>query len=173
MLALVFAGAAAADFKVVSVQAKFADQSLTLTGDLDLSLSARVEEALSKGIPLEVSIEIRLNRPRRFMWDVNIADWTLQRRIQYHALSGQYLVMADASSDLKESFLTLQEALKQMGSFSDLRLTLAQALPAGEHTVEVRATLDIEALPAPLRPVAYTSRAWRLNSGWTTWKVAP
>ena len=41
----------------------------------------------------------------------------------------------------------------------------------GEYLVRMRAHLDIETLPAPLRPVAYTSPSWHLNSGWTTWTI--
>ena len=31
--------------------------------------------------------------------------------------------------------------------------------------------LDVEALPPPLRPIAYTSGAWRLNSDWHKWDI--
>ena len=47
------------------------------------------------------------------------------------------------------------------------------AAPDAVHSVDLRVSLDIEALPTPLRPVAYTSFTWHLNSGWSTWKVAP
>lgn len=175
LLGLAVLGRAAADFKVADVQPKFAEQSLVLSGNIDLGLSSQVEEALSKGIPLEVVIEVRLYQYRRFLWDKQVAAWTLHRSIQYHALSGQYLVSAgDPDSETRESLLTQQEALKSLGSLNDLRLTLTNHGPAdnNNYSVDVRASLDIEALPTPLRPVAYTSFAWHLNSGWTTWKVA-
>ena len=175
LLGLAVFGRAAADFKVADVQPKFAEQSLVLSGNIDLGLSSQVEEALSKGIPLEVVIEVRLYQYRRFLWDKQVAAWTLHRSIQYHALSGQYLVSAgDPDAETRESLLTQQEALKSLGSLNDLRLTLANHVPADNnyYSVDVRASLDIEALPTPLRPVAYTSFAWHLNSGWTTWKVA-
>jgi hypothetical protein len=172
-LGLVLAAAAAADFKVNDVQPRLTEQSLVLNGNIDFSLSAPVEEALSKGIPLDVVIEVRLYRYRRFLWDKQVGAWTLRRRIQYHALSGQYLVsMGESGAENRESLLTQQEALKSLGALSDLKLGLAGAMPAGEYSVAVRASLDIEALPTPLRPVAYTSFAWHLNSGWTSWKMA-
>ncbi|MDO8704896.1 MAG: DUF4390 domain-containing protein [Sulfuricaulis sp.] len=172
-LALALFGDTAADFKVTEVQPKLVGQSLVLAGNLDLGLSPKVEEAIAKGIPLEIVIDIRLYHQRRYLWDSKIATWTLNRRIQYHALSGQYLVSAgNADSETRESLLTQQEALKQLGSLNDLNLALAET-PAGDgYSVDLRVSLDIEALPAPLRPVAYTSFAWHLNSGWTSWKVA-
>ncbi|MHB8744384.1 MAG: DUF4390 domain-containing protein [Sulfuricaulis sp.] len=170
---LTLAGTACADFKITDVQPKIVDQSLMLTSNLELNLSAKVEEALSKGIPLAVNIDIILYQYRRFLWNKKVASWTLHRRIQYHALSGQYLVTGDdPEAEAGESLLTQQEALKQLGTLNDLTLTLAQPPPAGSYIVEMRVSLDIEALPTPLRPVAYTSFAWHLNSGWSSWKVA-
>lgn len=174
-LALTCLGDALADFKVTEVQPKFVEQSLVLTGNLELGLNAKVEEALAKGIPLEVNIDVQLQRERRFLWDSKIASWTLHRRIQYHALSGQYLVSAaEPEPESGESLLTLQEALKQLGSLNGVTLKLEEPVaPDAAHSVDLRVSLDIEALPTPLRPVAYTSFTWHLNSGWSTWKVAP
>ncbi len=173
MAALAFLGDTAANFKIADVQPKIVGQSLVLAGNLDLNLTSNVEEALSKGIPLDVNIDVRLYRYRRFLWNKKIDSWTLHRRIQYHALSGQYLVTAgDPGAETGESLLTQQEALKQLGSLNDLMLALTEPPSEGSYTVDMRVSLDIEALPTPLRPVAYTSFAWHLNSGWTSWKVA-
>jgi hypothetical protein len=172
-MALSLSGQAYADFKVTEVQPKLADKSLVLAGNLELSLSSSVEEALSKGIPLDVIIDVRLYKNRRYLWNKHIASWTLRRSIQYHALSGQYLVSdGDPGAETHESLLTQQEALKQLGTLNDLTLPLPEMPPAGDYSVEVRVGLDIESLPTPLRPVAYTSFSWHLNSGWTSWKVA-
>ncbi len=189
-LLLLFALPVAADFKVVDVQPRLDGGALLLNGNIDFTLSAKVEEALSKGIQLEVVIDVRLYRLRWFVWHQGIGSWTLRRRIGYHALSGQYLVsVSETNTETKESHSSAQEALKALGALNDVRLpragggrdagdnttpgAAAGAPPGDDYSVEVRASLDIEALPSPLRPVAYTSLAWRLNSGWSTWKFAP
>lgn len=166
---------AVADFKVTEVHPRITHQALVLDGNLELGLNTKVEEALSKGIPLEIVIEVHLYRVRRFLWDSKIGTWTLRRRIQYHALSGQYLVGTSApEAESRESLLTLSEALKQLGALSGVKLALDKPVPEDRtYSVDVRVSLDIEALPTPLRPVAYTSFPWHLNSGWTTWKVTP
>jgi hypothetical protein len=175
VLALAGPGNARADFKVTELQPRFAEQSLVLTGNLELGLNAKVEEALAKGIPLEVVIDVNLYRERRFLWDRKLASWTLHRRIQYHALSGQYLVnILPPEAESGDSLLTLPEALKQLGALNGVALKLKEpTAPDATHAVDVRVSLDIEALPTPLRPVAYTSFTWHLNSGWSTWKVTP
>ncbi|MEK7261273.1 MAG: DUF4390 domain-containing protein, partial [Pseudomonadota bacterium] len=125
-LLLLFALPAAADFKVVDVQPRFDGGALLLNGNIDLTLSSKVEEALSKGIQLEVVIDVRLYRPRWFVWHQGIGSWTLRRRISYHALSGQYLVSAsETNTETKESHSSAQEALKALGALNDVRLPLA------------------------------------------------
>lgn len=173
-LALMCLSNAAADFKVVELHPELDERSLVLNGQLDLGLNAKVEEALAKGIPLEVAVDVHLYRERPYWWDPKIASWTLHRRIQYHALSGQYLVNTLAPEvESGESLLTLQEALKQLGELDAVTLALEEPASPGGHFVDIRVSLDIEALPTPLRPVAYTSLTWHLNSGWSSWKVAP
>lgn len=173
-LAWMCLGSAAADFKVAELRPELGQRTLVLSGQLDLGLNAKVEEALAKGIPLEVVIDVHLYRERPYWWDPKIASWTLHRRIQYHALSGQYLVNTQApEAESGESLLTLQEALKQLGALDQVTLALNEPVAPGGHFVDIRVSLDIEALPTPLRPVAYTSLTWHLNSGWSSWKVAP
>lgn len=164
-----------ADFTVTEVQPRIEGKTLVLNGKLDLALTPKVEEALTKGIRLDVTIDVRLYRKRWYVWNQGRGSWTLHRRIWYHALSGQYLVSASASDpDARESHGSMLEALKALGALDEVRLPLEGDAPAeGEYRVELRAGLDIEALPTPLRPVAYTSLDWRLNSGWTAWKLAP
>src|SRR5437868_4182547 len=72
-------------------------------------------------------------------------------------------------------FLSSGEALKFLGGLSELRLPLPETTTLAaddDYNVQLRVHLDIEALPAPLRPVAYTTLSWHLNSGWTSWNVA-
>lgn len=173
LLWLVPGGSVRADFKVTEVRPRIVDQSLAVSGNLDLELTSKVQEALSKGVPIEVIIDIDLYRVRTVLWDARVADWVLHRRISYHALSRQYLVTGHRhDADAIESFTSLQAALANMGLLDDLKLPLKRNLQsASQFYVSVRVSLDIDSLPAPLRPVAYTSLAWRLSSGWTRWNV--
>lgn len=174
LLALLLASPPAlpdAGFKVNAVQSRAAGQTLHLSGHLDLSLTPKVEEAVGKGIPIELAIDVRLYRERPLIWDERVAGWQLRRELRYHALSGQYLIAGDGAVE-RESATSLEEALNELAALDDVALPLAAPLrDDATYRVDVRVALDIEALPSLLRPVAYTSRAWDLNSGWTTWKV--
>lgn len=164
---------AAAGFEVGSVESRAVGRTLHVSGQLELGVTPKVEEAIDTGIPIELAIDFRLYRRRPLLWDERVDGWTVRRALRYHALSGQYLVTGGATAPVeRESANSLDEALAEMGSLDDLTLPLAAPLAAGAaYRIDVRVALDVEALPSLLRPLAYTSPAWSLNSGWTTWKV--
>jgi len=173
LAALLATAALAAGFKVSSVELRAAGQTLYLKGNLELALTPKVEEAVTKGIPIELAIDVRLYRERALIWDEQVASWRLRRQLRYHALSGQYLISGAGTELLaRESASSLPEALAELGALDDVALPLEAPIDdVAEHHAAVRVALDIEALPSLLRPVAYTSRDWDLNSGWTTWKI--
>ena len=39
------------------------------------------------------------------------------------------------------------------------------------YQVKMRTFLDIESLPAPMRPLAYISSDWQLDSDWVSWPL--
>ena len=164
-----------ADFVVRDVDARFVDDALLINTALDMTLSARSEEALSKGIPLDVLIDLALVEHRRILWDRVVTDRTLHRRIQYHALSGQYLVSStDVDADDFARFPTAQAALAYAGALNDLDIPLPKKKdidPKLRYWLKLRVRLDIEALPSPLRPLAYVTPAWHHNTGWVRREV--
>lgn len=173
ILALTVTPADGAGFAVASVKARLADKTLQVAGNLDLSFTPKVEEAIAKGIPVQLVIDLRLYRRRPIIWDERVKNWTVRRELSYHALSGQYLIGGVSAVPVdRESFTALNEALVELGTLDDLALPLdVPAKADADYRLDVRVSLDIEALPSLLRPVAYTSSDWDLNSGWTTWKV--
>ena len=159
-----------ADFVLREIDARFVDDALTITTALDMNLSARSEEALNKGIPLDVVIDLALLEDRRLLWDRVVTDRTLHRRIQFHALSGQYLVSsADVDADEFARFPTAQAALTYAGALNELDIRLPKKKdidPGRRYWLRLRVQLDIETLPSPLRPLAYVTPAWHHNTGW-------
>lgn len=172
-LPLLCAPAVPAAFAVNTIQPRIVERVLQVSGNLDLALTPKVEEAIGKGIPMQLVIDLRLFRQRPLIWDERIETWGLRRELSYHALSGQYLVgSVSAVPADRESFTSLNEALAELGAIDGVALPIDEPLVAdADYRLDVRVRLDVEALPSLLRPVAYTSSDWNLNSEWTTWKV--
>ncbi|MBI3897535.1 MAG: DUF4390 domain-containing protein [Gammaproteobacteria bacterium] len=160
------------DFHVDTMQARMVSQSLQLTGNVDLELTPEVKEAIANGITMEFVFDVRLYRYRAWLWNQTLENWRLRRQLHYHALSGQYLVGSEVNRPHnRDAYSSLAEALRHIGTIDEVLPLNATLVPQHDYRVGVRTALDLEALPPLLRPVAYTSRAWDLNSGWTTWPL--
>ncbi len=164
----------AANFSVKSVQSFLDDRVLHVNARLDLPVNPRIEEALSKGIPIDVVIEVNMLKHRWWWRNRLITDTVVRRRIQFHALSRQYLVSGVREDDPSESFSSLSQALTQAGTLDEFRIFLTakkEIVADARYLLMLRAHLDIEALPMLMRPLAYATPSWRRNTGWTEWPI--
>jgi len=165
-----------ADFSVHNAEPFVLDRVIHVNTRFDFALNSKTEEALNKGIPLDVVVDIALVRQRWWWANKVITDVTVRRRISFHALSRQYLVTGLYASDPTESFGLLNQALAHMGDFTELLLPLTpkkKIEPDESYALAMRARLDIESLPTLMRPLAYVTPSWRLGTGWKLWSVQP
>ena len=159
----------ASNFAVLEARTRLENGVYLLTAKIDYDLSPAALAALRNGIPLTVSLEMEVWRQREWLWDEIIASLQQRFHLEYHALARQYVVINLNNGELK-SFPTRSAATDYLGRIENFPLLDASLLgPADGCYGRLRATLDIEALPAPLRPLAYLSTEWHLTSEWYTW----
>lgn len=145
--------------------------SYVLSADIDYQLSARAKEALQNGVSLYWDIHIKTLQHRDYFWDQTLINTGIRYRIQYHALLNMYRVRNEGNGNV-HNFSTLSAALDQMSTIRDYRvLDKASYVPGKRYAVGIKVTLDRDALPLPLRPVAYTNPQWYLSSDWTLWPL--
>jgi len=136
-----------------------------LNANINYELSDEVLEALNNGIAVTMQVTIKIEQPRSYLWDQLIAEKSQRYELKYHALSGQYLVKTSAGE--QRSYLSLASALRGLGQIRALPiLEQAQLKDPQDAMVRIKTELDTNALPAPLRPVAWLSSQWKLSSDW-------
>jgi len=165
ILALVGCGATEAQFVVERVDARRDEQGIRVDVDLDLSLTDATEKALAHGVPLIIVHDITLRRNGWF-WDRSARAASERHRLRYSALSGQYVLDRDGAA--LDTFRSVNDALERISSAA-----AHFDVPGGDagYSVAVRSRIDINELPAPLRPTALFSPQWQLSSDWSQWPV--
>lgn len=167
------APAQAEGFSVQTATAYVQEGSYRLNASVHYELSGEVLQALNNGVPLTLVLETRVQRVRPWWSNALLARQEQRHQLTFHAFSGQYLVR-NLASDTLEIYPSLASALFELGTVVNLPLLPVSELTAGkDYEVQLRALLDIEALPAPLRPVAYVNPGWRLISEWFTCPLRP
>ena len=97
--AAAFCAAAAATADEIEVRAASlaaTDEGIVFNGDFELDLTARLEEALAKGVPLYFLVEFECYRPRWYWLDERIGTAALTLRLSFHALTRTYRLSTGA-----------------------------------------------------------------------------
>ena len=163
--------AGAVEFRIHNVQISSQDERYYLSAQIDYQLSEKALEALTNGVPLTLEVRVLVEKVWHRFWEQRPLEKRLRYQIRYHALTGLYRVV-DLQNGEETHFVTREAALNALGELSNLLLLERSVLtPEVAYHVRLRADLDIESLPLPLRPLAYLGRGWKLSSGWTQWPL--
>ncbi|MDD5269370.1 MAG: DUF4390 domain-containing protein [Methylococcales bacterium] len=143
-----------------------------LSADIVYQLSEKAMEALQNGVPLFWDIQFKVLEQRDVLWDKTLVDTAIRYRLQYHALLNMYRVR-DEGDGTVYNFSTLFAALDLMSTVRDFRLIggLSELAPEKQYLLAMKVNFDRDALPLPLRPIAYVDRQWYLSSDWTLWPL--
>jgi hypothetical protein len=165
--------AAAGGFRVESVRTHLDGETYVMDARIAFGFSELALEALDNGVPLTIEVHVQVRPKDAWIWDDNLLDRRLRYAIRYKPLSERFLVTA-LPGDGGRSFVTRDAAIAALGDLNGVPLIGAADLqPDTAYKVYLKAELDIEELPLPLRPMAYLRPAWKLSTGWTKWPIEP
>ncbi len=156
-------------FEVRSASTELLDDVHVLDARLQLVLSSEALEALNSGVPLTIELQIQLIRVRRLYVDSLDAELVMHYELEYRPLSQRYLVRNRNSGD-QDSFATLYSALNNLGRIQRLPVVDDALLePDRQYRVRLRAMLQTQQYPAPLRMLFFWRSQWQLQSEWFEW----
>jgi hypothetical protein len=165
--------AAAGGFRVESAKTRLDGETYVLDARIRYGFSELALEALDNGVPLTIELHVQVRPQDAWIWDSTLLDRRLRYTIRYKPLSERFLV-SQLPGDGGRSFVTRDAAITALGEIKGLPLVGAATLdPNRRYEVQLKAELDIEELPLPLRPMAYLRPAWKLSTGWTKWPLEP
>ena len=139
---------------------------------IDFAFSEENLEAMRNGVALTVIVDIEVRRERGQWWDETLATRQLRYRIETNVLTGRYRVRNIGGG--ARNYRSLEELTESLGRVESVPVIARELLSDdARYAARIRARLDIEALPSPLRPIAWLNPRWRLNTGWFEWQVEP
>lgn len=172
-LCLLSGNAWSRETSISDVRTLLIDGVYRLGARVEIDFNETLPEALHNGVPLQIELRIEVLRKREWywLWPELVADLRQRFKLEYHVLSRRYLVYNYASG-VQQSFRSMDGALDYIGNVYDLPLIDEQLLdPAQRYLVRIRADIDVEALPTPVRLWAYLGSEWSLKSRWFEWPL--
>ena len=161
----------ASEFEITHLSAHLKHGSILMNVNIDYQFSNKSLEALQHGIPLTVEVHAQLRHEDAWLWENDLLDIRFRYQVRYHPLAAVYQIK-DLQTNYEQSFVTLESALAALGEIEDfVLLNHSQLIPGEPYILSVKSFLDIEALPLPLRPLAYIDPRWNLSSNWKSWRL--
>ncbi len=141
----------------------------TLDARLQLVLSSEALAALESGVTLTIEMQMQVIRVKRFLVDSVDAEITVRHELEFRPLSQRYIVK-NLNSGNQDSFATLYSALNGLGRVQGLPVIDDGLLePDRNYRLRLRAMLNTQQYPAPLRLLFFWRGQWQLQSEWYEW----
>jgi len=158
-------------FEIRNATSRLSDGVYFATAMIDYRFSDDALEALKNGVELTIRVRIELIRVRRLWLDREVAQLNQDYRVAYQPLSERYVV-TNVNSGEQTSFATLFSALNNIGRIVDLPIIDAALLDSnGRYEIAMKAVLDQNTLPGPLRMLNFWGSGFRLESNRYVWNL--
>jgi hypothetical protein len=155
----------ASDAQSVRIERSIDGRALVVSADVEPPRSARLEEAVTRGVALVFSLEFELFRPRWYWWDQRVAQHSVALRLSHHALAREFRVVREDGKAL--TFDSLDSALAALAQVRNWRIDFPDPPAAGDYLAQIRLRLDTSHLPRPFQVDALTNREWNPQVEWT------
>ncbi len=163
--------AGAAEIEVKSAEITPGEESWLLDAEFGIDLGQRLEEVVSRGVPLYFVAEFELTKTRWYWVDEHVAGKKQTWRLSYHALTRQYRLSSGA---LHQNFATLEEALGVLARLRNWQVADKGVLKIGEpHNAALRLKLDLTQLPKPLQVGTIGNKDWNIAAEVKRWHFTP
>ena len=175
LLLLAFIHGARADDGIVvqSVSSTLLDNVCYVDARIDFNLHEDLQEALDHGVDLDVRIIIRVREQRKWFRDRLYKQEMIEFKLDHLLLSNVYIV-TDIGASRQRQFDTLENALNYLGTLDRYPLFENKTGLAGTNLRgSLKAELNVENLPPPLKPVAFLLDKWSSASDWHRWMIHP
>lgn len=158
-------------FSITSAELLGSHKGYLFSADVDYKLSPRASDALLNGVPLTIVVKVQVDRYRKVMWNQKVFTKKIVYRVTYQSLRKSYRVY-DHDLGRHQYFADLRSALDTIGKIRGfIALDIEDVDLDAAYSAKVKVFLDIEALPLPLRSIAYLIPQWHISSGWYKWSL--
>ena len=157
--------------EVTELRLEKSEGALLLQSSLRLDLSAVVEDALQKGMPLYFVTEAEITRDRWYWYDKKISTVARHYRLAYQPLTRMWRLNVSrepigsvgVASSLSQSFQTLPEALSAIRRTVNWKLAdLTELDGDNKFTLIFKFRLDVSQLARPFQMTAGSNAEWNL-----------
>jgi len=144
-----------------------------LNAELLFDAPVSVEKSVRDGATLNLELQIRVGRARRWWRDETLAQLQQRYELLYHSVSQRYLVR-NVNSGGQASYATFAAAIASLQRIENLPVMDQELLPPDvRNEVSLRAAVGVRSIPRVLGLLLFWVDDYSLTSEWYTWSLKP
>lgn len=159
--------------EISQLQIERSSEGVFLSATVSFELSAAVEDALLRGVPLFFVAEVDVFRDRWYWSDKKLVSVERHMRLAYQPLTRRWrlniasgpITSNSLGLSLNQGYESLSEALAAMRRVSRWKIAEASEIDAEQkNTIEFRFRLDVSQLPRPFQIGALGQSDWDISA---------
>ena len=162
---------AAEKITVEYASGRLVENNYYLDARVDFDLHDDLLEALDHGVDLDINIIIKVKEKRKWLWDRIYKEDMIKFKLSHLPLSDVYIVTNVGKSEQRQ-FDALENALKYLGKIDRYFLMNTNKISDKPGLAGlIKAEMNVDNLPPPLKPIAFLSNKWQMDSKWRQWTI--
>lgn len=162
---------AVAQISMIDLQSTLKENAYYVSAKFSIEFNDEILEALEHGIPLTFNTELQAKAKRKWLPDYSVAQTTISHHLQYQPLTEDFLTI-NLKTGVRKFYDSLTGALSNISQLNNHKLVDSHLLVNDlEYNGLIRIYLDRDKLPSPMRPQAYFSDKWQLETEWYKWQI--
>jgi hypothetical protein len=162
-------GESAFNIKIASFTMQ--ESLLMLDSTIEIDLPKYISKAIDQGFAVPLMFEVEVLKYSQFWLDEKLLSLKQQYQLHYLPMLSSYAIF-DVNADQRMYFNSRQQAIRYLKViYAYPMFDIENINQSGQVYARMRAGIDVDELPLPLKSSFYWNNDWDLQSDWFEWEV--
>ncbi|MFT4650038.1 MAG: hypothetical protein ACI8XX_000014 [Polaribacter sp.] len=158
-------------FNIRTASFTMQESLLLLDSTIEIDLPKYINKAIDQGFAVPLMFEVEVLKYSRYWFDEKLLSLKQQYQLHYLPMLSSYAIF-DVNANQRMYFNSRQEAERSLNVINAYPMfDVANINQSGRVYVRMRAGIDVDELPLPLKSSFYSDNDWDLQSDWFEWDV--
>lgn len=158
-------------FNVKTASFTMQETLLLLDSTIEIDLPKYINKAIDQGFAVPLMFEVEVLKYSKYWLDKKLLSLKQQYQLHYLPMLSSYAIF-DVNANHRLYFNNRQEALRYLKViYAYPMFDITNINQSGPVYVRMRAGIDVDELPLPLKSSSLWDNNWGLQSDWFEWKI--
>ncbi len=158
-------------FNIKTARFTMQDSLVLLDSTIDIDLPKYINKAIDQGFAVPLMFEVEVLKYSQYWFDEKLLSLKQQYQLHYLPMLSSYAIF-DVNANQRLYFNSRQQAVRYLKVIDAYPMfDITNINQSGRLYVRIRAGIDVDELPLPLKSSSLWDNDWGLQSDWFEWEI--